>query len=291
VTILPGVVVGGGAVIAAGAVVREDCEPNTLDAGVPAFAKVTRTLDTRPHGVHGGWKLSGCVGKVFAMNEAVSTEALRSARRGGYETDRPEVLRLVPRDARRILELGCSNGALGAAVKQRQNATVLGVELDPAYAADAEAVLDRVVVGDAGEFAAGAPPDEAPFDCLICADVLEHLVDPWATLRHCASWLRPGGTAIVSLPNVLRYRNLRRIVMRRRWPRDASGPFDATHLRWFSDRDAIDLLAQADLRVERLDRQLWEARPFWKALLEAQARTPLAPFTAAQHILVGRKGP
>lgn len=41
--ILPGVTIGDGAVIAAGAVVRDDCEPDTLYAGVPARA--IRTLE------------------------------------------------------------------------------------------------------------------------------------------------------------------------------------------------------------------------------------------------------
>lgn len=37
--VLPGVTIGAGAVIAAGAVVRHDCAPDTLYAGVPAVAK------------------------------------------------------------------------------------------------------------------------------------------------------------------------------------------------------------------------------------------------------------
>jgi maltose O-acetyltransferase len=37
-TILPGVTIGDGVVVAAGAVVREDCRPDTLYAGVPARA-------------------------------------------------------------------------------------------------------------------------------------------------------------------------------------------------------------------------------------------------------------
>jgi maltose O-acetyltransferase len=35
-TVLPGVRIAGGTVIAAGAVVTRDCEPNSLYAGVPA---------------------------------------------------------------------------------------------------------------------------------------------------------------------------------------------------------------------------------------------------------------
>lgn len=43
VTVLPGVTIGRGCVIAAGAVVREDCDPNGLYAGVPA--RRVRDLD------------------------------------------------------------------------------------------------------------------------------------------------------------------------------------------------------------------------------------------------------
>src|SRR3954471_19819173 len=67
---------------------------------------------------------------------------------GAYTGARPEVQMLVPRSARRILDLGCATGALGAALKARQGAEVVGVELDRAHAREAERRLDRVVAGD-----------------------------------------------------------------------------------------------------------------------------------------------
>jgi maltose O-acetyltransferase len=42
-TILPGITIGDGCVIAAGAVVTSDCEPNCLYGGVPA--KIIKRLD------------------------------------------------------------------------------------------------------------------------------------------------------------------------------------------------------------------------------------------------------
>ncbi|MFP7761491.1 acyltransferase [Marisediminicola sp. LYQ85] len=42
--ILPGVTIGSGCVIAAGSIVRADCAPNTMWAGIPAALK--RRLDT-----------------------------------------------------------------------------------------------------------------------------------------------------------------------------------------------------------------------------------------------------
>src|ERR1700719_4022878 len=76
-------------------------------------------------------------------------ERLRERRSHGYETARPDVQELVPQTARRILELGCSSGALGAALKERNGAFVLGVEIDPEYARLAASRLDQVVVADA----------------------------------------------------------------------------------------------------------------------------------------------
>ena len=62
------------------------------------------------------------------------TAALRESRTVGDETARPDIQALVPASARTILDLGCSTGALGAALKARQGATVVGVELGEDYA-------------------------------------------------------------------------------------------------------------------------------------------------------------
>ena len=48
---------------------------------------------------------------------------------GYFDHVRPELAELVPRDARRIVDFGCGRGALGAHLKQRQGAEVIGLEL------------------------------------------------------------------------------------------------------------------------------------------------------------------
>jgi len=210
-----------------------------------------------------------------------------SDRAAGYETARPDVQAHVPAGARSILELGCSAGALGAALKARaEDVTVVGVELDPDYAKVAEGRLDRVVVADAEAFIAGPPPPEAPFDCLIAADVLEHLVDPWTTLQRAAELVRPGGTVVVSVPNVLFFGGLLRIVRERRWPRDAEGLFDRTHLRWFSRSDAEELLRGAGLQDIAIEPRFFVEGPSLRRRRRL-ARTPLAPFLPVQHIVTG----
>ena len=73
----------------------------------------------------------------------------RAARAAAYERARPEILEHVPPTARRVLDLGCATGATGAALKARQPVEIVGIELEPEYAREAERHLDRVIVADA----------------------------------------------------------------------------------------------------------------------------------------------
>ncbi|MCW3028848.1 MAG: hypothetical protein JWN81_2059 [Solirubrobacterales bacterium] len=213
---------------------------------------------------------------------------LRTRREHGYETARPDVQALVPRTAQHILELGCSTGALGSALKARNGAFVLGVEIDPEYAREAEERLDRVVVADAETFLGEGKPEDAPFDCLVGADVFEHLTDPWKALDRAANLLEPGATVVISLPNVLHWPGLWRIIIGGRWPRDDAGVFDRTHLRWFTMRDAVDLLEGAGLRLQTVVPN-YPGRAWRLTLMQLLGHTPLRRFLPVQWIIVGVK--
>lgn len=162
--------------------------------------------------------------------------------------------------------------------------TVVGVEISSEYASQAEQRLDRVVVADVASFLLGPVPAEAPFDCLVAADVLEHLIDPWAALARAVTLLSPGATAVVSLPNVLYWRGIYRVLRTGSWPLDDQGIFDRTHLRWFARDDALALLRQSGLRplvVEpRYGASGW--RLLWRLVA---ARTPLDRFLAPQYVI------
>jgi methionine biosynthesis protein MetW len=214
----------------------------------------------------------------------------RAARAAAYERARPEILAHVPREARRVLDLGCATGTTGAALKRRQAVEVVGVEREPEYAREAATRLDRVVTADVETL---DPAELGTFDALIAADILEHLVDPWAVLRRCAQTLTPGGTAIVSLPNVGHWSTYAHLLAGS-WPRKPEGIFDATHLRWFTLRDARELLAQADLETHTVVRRGWVA---WRgsradALVPPLLRVPgIRTLFTFQHVLAAIYAP
>jgi methionine biosynthesis protein MetW len=216
-------------------------------------------------------------------------EPRRAARADAYENPREELQRHVPAGARRVLDLGCASGALGAALKAR-GAYVVGVESDPEYAARARGRLDQVVEADLETL---DPDGLGRFDVLIAGDVLEHLADPWAVLRRFAAIVEPGGTVVVSLPNVRHWETVFAIAVQGRFPRRNEGVFDRTHLRWFTLHDAWSLVDEAGLRVEAVERRIryrrvGGAKETPAARLLARLPGPRA-FLTYQHVIRARK--
>jgi len=195
----------------------------------------------------------------------------------------------VPAGAR-TLDVGCATGYLAAELAAR-GATVVGVEADPAAAARAGAVYERVVAGDVEGAACRAELRAlGPFDAVVCGDVLEHLRDPWDTLAFLATLLPPGGTAAVSVPNVAHWTG-RRALLRGRFPYAEHGLFDRTHLRFFTRAGARALVEGAGLRV-RTERFAPAPLPLQSRLpalarLEAPAARAWPELFALQVVLVG----
>ena len=168
-----------------------------------------------------------------------------------FADPRPDVQALVVATGKRFLDVGCGGGALAAELKAAGAARVAGIEANPAAAALAREHLDTLVEGSVLEvplpFVAG------DFDYVIFADVLEHLIDPAAAIRRCVEYLAPGGRVVVSVPNMRFYLILLRLMVDR-WAYTDAGIRDRTHVRIFTRRSLMHLLATAGLEVERLER-------------------------------------
>lgn len=185
------------------------------------------------------------------MSSTLSNEPLPlSERNAAYTTTRPDVFEMVPIGARDILDVGCSNGALGRSLRAAQSGrSVCGIEFDTGFAREAANHLDHVVNADLNLLDWREALAGRSFDCIIFADVLEHLAEPRRCLQQARQHLRPGGCMVVSLPNIRHVSALKAIYLGGHFPQRDRGIFDRTHLRWFTIADAHRLLADNGLKV------------------------------------------
>jgi len=102
-----------------------------------------------------------------------------------------------------VLEIGCSRGHLLAALARRGFQLLHGVDLSPSDVEVARRIAPtaRVECVDAMPYLATRP---IGFDLILMKAVLEHVPKPdvLPLVRGVASALRPGGMAIVDVPNM-----------------------------------------------------------------------------------------
>ncbi len=79
------------------------------------------------------------------------------------------------------------------------------------------------------------------YDCIVCADVLEHLKTPERVLTQCKELLKPGGRLIVSVPNA-GYCGLVAELMQGEFRYRREGILDNTHLRFFTRKSLAPVL-------------------------------------------------
>lgn len=101
-------------------------------------------------------------------------------------------------------------------------------------AAQAREKIDTVLMGDIATLVEKLP--DAYFDCIICNDVLEHLVDPYSILSAFKEKLSGKGVVVFSLPNVRHLSNLKNLLVKKDWKYLDEGILDKTHLRFFTEK-------------------------------------------------------
>lgn len=186
-----------------------------------------------------------------------------------YVGARTDLLDLMQTGWQSALDVGCAEGALGAALKARNpDGEVTGIELDPQMAAVAETRLDRVLSVDAATALEELVEAGRHFDLVCCGDVLEHLEDPWTALRQIRA-LCPEGEVIVSLPNVGHWTTLFSIAIRGYWPYRDRGIHDRTHLRFFARNNLVQLFEGAGFELVslRCTHRLFETPGRWSRWL------------------------
>jgi SAM-dependent methyltransferase len=130
----------------------------------------------------------------------------------------------------RVLDLGCSDGALAARMRKLGH-HVTGVDSEELPGARDR--VDRLVVTDLDQ----GIPDQVGngYDVVVAADVLEHLRWPDRLLADAHRCLRPGGSFIASVPNFGHWYPRARVALGL-FDYDRRGILDRGHVRFFTRR-------------------------------------------------------
>ncbi|MBL0727343.1 bifunctional glycosyltransferase/class I SAM-dependent methyltransferase [Piscinibacter sp. HJYY11] len=169
-----------------------------------------------------------------------------AARAGSYN---PDLLNLMPAQ-RKVLEVGCSTGALAQAYQQKNGeADYWGIEFDPKAAEIAKRHCKQVTALDVEGMSDKELAELSTRNCWVFGDVLEHLRDPWRLLARIRKVLPADGCVVASIPNAQHWSVQAKLAIGDFRYTDG-GLMDRTHLRWFTRVTMLEMFQNAGFRIE-----------------------------------------
>jgi 2-polyprenyl-3-methyl-5-hydroxy-6-metoxy-1,4-benzoquinol methylase len=163
---------------------------------------------------------------------------------------RVDLIELIPKGTRRILDVGCGVGKTGEMLVEKGFEEIFGVEIDSKAAEQAKPFYKEVIVGDVEEDILSF--NKGFFDCILYGDVLEHLVNPWRVLTNHKEILSDNGVIICSIPNIRFYRVLKSLFFKGRWDYTPLGILDRTHLRFFTLKTIEDMFRETGFEMRKV---------------------------------------
>ncbi len=151
---------------------------------------------------------------------------------------------IVQLQPRKLLDVGCGSGYLAKLLKARVPGLVVhGMDISSVALERARNYTDQVWQVDLDKTDLPVPSDQ--YDTVTCIEVLEHLYDPNHAMREIARVLVPGGSTVVTVPN-LAYWRYRLDLIRGRVPQPAVDP---RHLQQFDQRLLAETFGRSDLKL------------------------------------------
>jgi 2-polyprenyl-3-methyl-5-hydroxy-6-metoxy-1,4-benzoquinol methylase len=167
-----------------------------------------------------------------------------------YSNERNETLEFIPKNSKKILEVGCAEGNFGLLLKKEFNSEVWGIEPAEAPFLIAKEKIDKIFFGTVEENLENLP--ELYFDVIVFNDVLEHLYDPYFVLKEIKNKISETGCIVASIPNVRFWGNLKEIINKKDWHYKNKGILDFTHIRFFTKISMIRMFEDAGFKVEKI---------------------------------------
>jgi len=161
-----------------------------------------------------------------------------------FSNIRIDIVSLIPVNPhQKILEIGAGTGNTLVHIKENNIAgEVMGVELMKIPGSNQDnALIDKFQIANIENEDILA--DEEYFDVILCADVLEHLIDPWSAVDRISRYLKKGGLMVISIPNLREWKTLFKVVFKGEFNyQTGGGIMDQTHLRFFCKKNIASML-------------------------------------------------
>jgi methionine biosynthesis protein MetW len=169
----------------------------------------------------------------------------------GYERLLAELV--TPETA--CLDVGCGDGAVSGVWLSQHAGSYIGVDVSSRAVEIAGGLgLDARVIGDASSL----PFHDATFDLIVCIEVLEHLFEPQLAAREMHRVLRPGGTLVAQVPNVVHWSHRAVFAVKGHFKPYGDAldePWRDPHIRFFTFRSLQAMLHQQGFQPTRVEGQ------------------------------------
>ena len=209
-----------------------------------------------------------------------------------YVGERTDILELLPKGTKKILDIGCSIGSLAEQLKAEDpSREITGIEQDQEMAKAARNKMDRVISADIEKIDLLEYLSLDYFDCIIFADVLEHLIDPWQVLKSITRFLKNDKVIIASIPNIRHYSSVGSLLFGGYWPYRERGINDKNHLRFFALANIKEMFLDAGLEIVTIRRKyrIIERPHYINKCSKFFALPLIRDFITFQYLIVARK--
>jgi len=150
------------------------------------------------------------------------------------------------------LDVGCWTGNLGKALIVEKHCVVDGVDVraDVLKKAEKNGYRKTYLINFNNEEINFEQLNQK-YDVIICADILEHLINPEIVLKNLIKMISPNGKIIISLPNVAFLLN-RILLLLGKWEYREFGTLDKTHLRFYTISSLARMVESVGLEIESI---------------------------------------
>ena len=112
----------------------------------------------------------------------------------------------------------------------------------------------QVIVGDIKDINLEDYFQNEYFDCIVFADILEHLRDPWEILSKAGGFLSDDGAIVANIPNIGHYTTIVNLLFKRCWSYRDRGIHDRSLLRFFTIKNIRNMFQDAGLTIAKIKR-------------------------------------